>query len=112
MMIGGEEDVVKKLDPIFEALALGLVAFGLATLAHGSGFLAVYLAGLLLGNGPLPYRAGLLHGIAQGWDWESTGRLGSLMGAIKIAQRGPQNHKPSRNEIVDRYRKAFGSSPF
>ena len=34
------------------------------------------------------------------------------MGAIKIAQRGPQNHKTSRDEIADRYRKAFGSSPF
>jgi cell volume regulation protein A len=40
--------------------ALALLAFGTATLAHGSGFLAVYLAGLVLGNGPLPYRAGLL----------------------------------------------------
>ena len=58
------------------------------------------------------YRAGLLYGIGKGWDWESTGRLGSLMGAIKIAQRGPQNHRPSRDEIADRYRKAFGSSPF
>jgi len=58
------------------------------------------------------YRAGLLHGIANGWDWDSTGRLGSLMGAIKIAHRGPQNHEPSRDEIADRYKKAFGSSPF
>jgi adenosine kinase len=58
------------------------------------------------------YRAGLLYGIEKGWDWESTGRLGSLLGAIKIAQRGPQNHKPTRDEIVSRYRKAFGSSPF
>ena len=58
------------------------------------------------------YRAGLLYGIARNWDWESTGRLGSLMGAIKIAQRGPQNHKPARDEIVDRYKKAFGASPF
>ncbi len=58
------------------------------------------------------YRAGLLYGIARGWDWENTGRLGSLLGAIKIAHRGPQNHKPSRDEIVDRYKKAFGSSPF
>lgn len=57
------------------------------------------------------YRAGLLHGIASGWDWETTGRLASVMGAIKIAHRGPQNHKPSRGEIVDRCRKAFGSSP-
>ncbi len=57
------------------------------------------------------YRAALLYGIAHGWDWESTGRLGSVMGAIKIAHRGPQNHKPSRAEISDRYKKAFGSSP-
>jgi adenosine kinase len=34
------------------------------------------------------------------------------MGAIKIAQRGPQNHKPGRDEIADRYRAAFGTSPF
>jgi cell volume regulation protein A len=41
-------------------LAFGLLSFGVATLAHGSGFLAVYLSGIVLGNGPLPYRAGLL----------------------------------------------------
>jgi potassium/hydrogen antiporter len=49
-------------------LSLGLLAFGVATLVHGSGFLAVYLAGLLLGNGPLPYRSGLLRvHDALGW---------------------------------------------
>ena len=58
------------------------------------------------------YRAGLLYGIAHGWDWERTGRLGSLMGALKIASRGPQNHRPTRDEIAARYRKAFGTSPF
>jgi adenosine kinase len=58
------------------------------------------------------YRAGLLYGIANGWDWESTGRLGSLMGSIKIAYRGPQNHAPSRAEIEDRFSKAFGYSPW
>jgi potassium/hydrogen antiporter len=41
-------------------LAFGFLSFGVATLVHGSGFLAVYLAGIVLGNGPLPYRAGLL----------------------------------------------------
>ena len=41
-----------------------------------------------------------------------TGRLGSVMGAIKIAQRGAQNHRPSRDEIEARYRKAFGYSPW
>ncbi len=41
-------------------VALAFLAFGTATLIHGSGFLAVYLAGVVLGNGALPYRAGLL----------------------------------------------------
>jgi cell volume regulation protein A len=42
------------------SLALALIALGAGTLLHGSGFLAVYLAGLILGDGPLPYRTGLL----------------------------------------------------
>lgn len=40
-------------------LAAAFVSFGAATLAFGSGFLAVFVAGLVLGNGPLPFRAGL-----------------------------------------------------
>jgi adenosine kinase len=58
------------------------------------------------------YRAGLLYGIARGWDWASTGRLGSVMGAIKIAHRGGQNHAPAREEIEARFRRAFGYSPW
>lgn len=54
------------------------------------------------------FRAGLLHGIAHGLDWESTGRLASLMGAIKIEHRGGQNHAPTRAEIETRYAEAFG----
>ncbi|MFZ2628381.1 MAG: carbohydrate kinase family protein [Rugosibacter sp.] len=53
------------------------------------------------------YRAGLLHGISQGWAWGKTGRLASLMGAIKIAHRGGQNHKPTYDEIAARYQTAF-----
>ncbi|RLJ67983.1 carbohydrate kinase family protein [Sulfurisoma sediminicola] len=56
------------------------------------------------------YRAGLLYGIAQGWGWEKTGRLASLMGSIKISHRGGQNHKPRREEIAERYRAAFGEA--
>ena len=55
------------------------------------------------------YRAGLLYGLAQGWAWEKTGRLASLMGAIKIAHRGGQNHKLTREEVAQQYRAAFGS---
>jgi adenosine kinase len=54
------------------------------------------------------YRAGLLYGIQQGWEWEKTGRLASLMGSLKIAHRGGQNHKLTREEIAERYRSAFG----
>jgi adenosine kinase len=55
------------------------------------------------------YRAGLLHGIAAGFDWVKTGRLASLMGAIKVASRGGQNHAASRDEIARLYRQNFGS---
>jgi cell volume regulation protein A len=41
-------------------LAIAFLSFGLPTILHGSGFLSVYVAALILGNGPLPYRAGLL----------------------------------------------------
>jgi adenosine kinase len=58
------------------------------------------------------YRAGLLYGIAHAWDWASTGKLGAVMGALKIAQRGAQNHAPARAEIEARFRKAFGYSPW
>jgi adenosine kinase len=56
------------------------------------------------------YRSGLLYGISKGWEWEKTGRLASLMGSIKIAHRGGQNHKLTRDEIAKRYNAAFGST--
>lgn len=55
------------------------------------------------------FRAGLLYGIENQLDLETTGRLGSLMGAIKIACEGPQNHTPSFTMIQELYRKAFAS---
>ena len=55
------------------------------------------------------YRAGLLYGIGKGWDWEKTGRLASLMGSIKIAHRGGQNHKLTQDDIAGRYRSAFAA---
>ena len=55
------------------------------------------------------YRAGLLHGIQQGWDWQTTGRLASLMGSLKISSRGGQNHKYNRAELADLYKQHFGT---
>jgi len=53
------------------------------------------------------YRAGLLYGIARKWDWVTCGRLAATMGAIKIASRGGQNHRPSREEIENIYSQAL-----
>ncbi len=45
------------------------------------------------------HRAGLLYGLSLGWSWLDCCRLGNVMGSIKIASRGPQNHRPTREEI-------------
>jgi adenosine kinase len=58
------------------------------------------------------YRAGLLYGLAEGWDWQRIGRLGAVLGAIKIASRGAQNHRADRSLVEARYRAAFGDSPW
>jgi len=56
------------------------------------------------------YRAGLLYGVTQGWSWADSCRLASLMGAIKVAHRGPQNHTPSRDELSAQLQAAYGLS--
>jgi adenosine kinase len=54
------------------------------------------------------YRAGLLFGITNDLDWPTTGRLASLLGAIKIAHQGGQNHQFTQQELADRFEAAFG----
>jgi adenosine kinase len=54
------------------------------------------------------YRAGLIHGLLHGQEWETIGRTASLMGAIKIECRGPQNHTFTRADFERRYRENFG----
>jgi adenosine kinase len=58
------------------------------------------------------FRAGLLYGIANGMDWAVTGRLASLLGSIKIARRGGQNHAFTRDEIAALYKNSFGGLPW
>jgi len=58
------------------------------------------------------YRAGLLYGIASDLDWGTTGRLASLLGSLKIAHRGGQNHQFTRDEISQRFREAFHRAPW
>ena len=54
------------------------------------------------------FRAGLIHGLANGLDWETTGRLASLMGALKVEQPGTQNHRCTRADLEERFRESFG----
>jgi adenosine kinase len=55
------------------------------------------------------YRAGLIHGLLHGLDWKTTGRIASLMGAIKIEALGTQNHKFTPAEFKQRLATAFPS---
>ncbi len=55
------------------------------------------------------FRAGLIYGIEHQHDWDVTGRIASLCGAIKIEHHGTQNHKCSLEEFHKRYRESFGS---
>jgi len=54
------------------------------------------------------HRAGLLYGLTLGWSWHDACKLGNLMGSIKIASRGPQNHVPTRAEISAQLHAQFG----
>ncbi len=56
------------------------------------------------------YRAGLIHGLLHGLQWETTGRIASLLGAIKIAHRGTQNHRFTMDEFRDQYLVSFGTA--
>ena len=56
------------------------------------------------------YRAGLLYGLMRGMDWDTTGRIASLMGKIKIEVRGTQNHTFTRQEFEDLFKQYFGYS--
>lgn len=56
------------------------------------------------------YRAGLLYGLINELGWEITGRIASLLGAIKIEHNGTQNHVFEFECFKQRYNENFGSS--
>ena len=56
------------------------------------------------------YRAGLIYGLMNKLGWEVTGRIASLIGAIKIESHGPQNHRFIREEFATRYKQSFGQT--
>ncbi len=54
------------------------------------------------------YRAGLLYGLMHAMDWETTGRIASLAGAIKIEHAGTQNHRYTSESFAQRFKDSFG----
>lgn len=56
------------------------------------------------------YRGGLIYGLLRGMDWETTGRIAALMGAMCIERPGTQNHRFSLEAFRERYRENFRSS--
>ena len=54
------------------------------------------------------FRSGLIYGISAGWDWHKTGKLASVMGAIKIGFEGGQNHQPTIHEIEALFGQVLG----
>lgn len=58
------------------------------------------------------HRAGVLYGLSSGWSWEDSARLGNVMGSIKIASGGPQNHRPLLEEVQRIFIDNYGSNPW
>lgn len=54
------------------------------------------------------YRAGLLYGLMNNMDWETTGRLASLMGMINVEVNGTQNHSFNKDELEEWFKEKFG----
>ena len=54
------------------------------------------------------FRSGLIYGISAGWDWHKTGKLASVMGAIKIRFEGGQNHQPTIHDIEALFGQVLG----
>ncbi len=53
------------------------------------------------------YRAGLIYGLLNNLDWEVTGRIASLIGAIKVETHGTQNHRFTHEEFAAQFRQQF-----
>ncbi|SFV69953.1 PfkB [hydrothermal vent metagenome] len=58
------------------------------------------------------YRAGLLYGLVNNLDWQTTGQLAGLLGGIKIEHLGTQNHTFTMKDIQIKYQELYNSSPF
>ena len=54
------------------------------------------------------FRAGLMFGIEKGYDWLTIGRIGNLMGALKVEHPGTQNQRFDYDEFAEQFKQQFG----
>lgn len=54
------------------------------------------------------FRAGLIFGIEKGYDWLTVGRMGNLMGALKVEHPGTQNQRFDYDEFAEQFKQQFG----
>ena len=54
------------------------------------------------------FRAGLIFGIEKGFDWPTIGRIGNLMGALKVEHPGTQNQRFDHDEFAEQFKQQFG----
>lgn len=54
------------------------------------------------------FRAGLIFGIEKGYDWMTIGRMGNLMGALKVEHPGTQNQRFDYDEFNEQFKQQFG----
>jgi cell volume regulation protein A len=67
-------------------IAIAFLAFGLPTLFHGSGFLAVYVAAVLVGDAKLPFRAGVLR-VHDATAWVAQVGMFLLLGLLVVPSK-------------------------
>ena len=100
------------------AVGLTVLAYAIGSLAHASGFLAIYVAGIVLGNARLPHRQAIL-GFADGLGWLAQIGLFVLLGLLASPSRlihavvpGPDRRRGAAVRWPGRSRSRLSVTPF
>jgi cell volume regulation protein A len=92
-LLSGLRLAASGLYPVVTA-ALAFAAYGLAAILHGSGFVAVYVAALVVGNGPVPYQAGVRR-VHDSLAWLAQVAMYLLLGLLVVPSRLPEVAVPA-----------------
>ena len=111
-----QEKTGKRLEQITSQVEALIVTRGAKGADIHSGGGTIHIAAAQISEAKDPtgcgdaFRAGLLYGLANQLDWQTSGQIASLMGGIKIEHHGTQNHRFSKSGFAARYRENFGEA--